>query len=142
MTLLFDEDYQILKDAGLTFTEDEASRFFIFRDFPLPEDVYTANGQVRATVDVLYAVPPDYNTSGGDMFWVHPQLARADSKPIPNIGTTGPNQDSRTYAGVEYTRWSRHWHQPGVRWKPKVDDIRVIIDRITWAFSYPDAKRP
>jgi len=68
MALLFDEDYQIVKDAGLTFTEDEASRFLIFRDFPLPEGVYTANGQVRATVDVLYIIPPDYNTSGGDMF--------------------------------------------------------------------------
>jgi len=139
MALLFDEDYEILKDAGLTVKEDEALRFLIFRDFPLPDGIYTANGQPQTTVNVLYIIPPDYNTSGGDMFWVHPQLARADGNAIAAVN--GAGQDSRIHAGVEYTRWSRHWNRPGVRWKPKIDNIQTIIDRITWAFTYPDAKR-
>lgn len=140
MALLFDKDYEILNDAGLAFTEDEATRFFIFRDFPLPKGIYTASGQARATVDVLYSIPPDYNTSGGDMFWVSPQLERADGQTIAAV--SGSGQDSRIHGGVEYMRWSRHWNQPGVRWKPKVDNIRTVIDRITWAFTYPNAKRP
>jgi len=138
MPLLFDEDYQILNDAGLKFTEDEVSRFFIFRDFPLPEGIYVANNQARTVVDVLYIIPSDYNTSGGDMFWIFPHLARADGRAIPAVG--GPGQDSRMHAGREYARWSRHWNQ-GNRWRPKIDNIQTIIDRITWAFAYPDAKR-
>lgn len=138
MPMLFDEDYTILEDAGLTFTEDETSRFFIFRDFPLPGGIYVAGSGPRMSVDVLYVIPASYNTSGGDMFWVHPRLVRADGKAIPNAG--GPGEDSRTYNGVEYLRWSRHWNNKP--WRPKVDNIQTIIDRITWAFKYPDAKRP
>jgi hypothetical protein len=86
-------------------------------------------------VDVLYVIPPNYNTEGGDMFWVHPYLERADGKAIPNA--TGTGVDTRTSNGIEYLRWSRHWNNRP--WKPKVDNVQKIVDRITWAFAKPDA---
>lgn len=135
MPLLFDSDYEYLEAHRLEVLEDEASRFLIFRNFPLPKGVYTADGEPRDAVDVLYVIPTNYNTAGGDMFWVHPRLQRADGKVIPN--TSGPGEDSRTHAGIEYVRWSRHWNNR--EWKPKVDNIQKIVDRITWAFVHPDA---
>lgn len=139
MTLLFDEDYQMLADAKLAFIEDEALRFLIFTAFPLPEGVYVANGKACSTIEVLYIVPDNYNTGGGDMLWVYPMLTRADGQPIPNTGDGGADQDSRTYNEKEYIRWSRHWNNSP--WKPKVDKVQTIIDRLTWAFKFPDAKR-
>lgn len=137
MPLLFETDYQYLGGIDLDYVEDEASRFLILKKFLLPPGVYRANGHPRAAVDVLYVVPPNYNVEGGDMFWVNPQLERIDGKPIPNI--SGPGQDSRTHNEVEYMRWSRHWNNRP--WRPKVDNIQMIVDRITWAFKHPDAER-
>lgn len=138
MPLLFEDDYNTLRDARLNCEEEESSRFLVFKDFPLPESVYVSDNKSLQAVNVLYIIPPNYNTEGGDMFWVYPRLQRADGVAIP--ATSGPNEDSRTYNGIEYFRWSRHWNKNP--WKPKIDNIQTIIDRITWAFNYPDAKRP
>jgi len=137
MALLFDEDYQILKEAGLEYEEDDESRFLIIKDFPLRKGLYVADGQPVESVNVLYVIPPNYNTQGGDMFWVHPQLGRADGKVIPQIN--GPGQDSRIFNGTEYCRWSRHWNK--TPWKTKKDNIQTILDRIEWALRNPDAKK-
>lgn len=134
MPLLLDSDYAYLADAGLEVIEDEASRFLIFRKFPLPAGLYVVAGAAQQAADVLYVIPPNYNTAGGDMFWVRQPLERADGKAIPNVAELG--QDNRIHGGVEYRRWSRHWNNR--EWKPKVDDIRKIVDRIRWAFEYPD----
>ena len=137
--LLFDFDYEHLKEIGQEIEEDEGSRFLIFKNFPLPEGLYVSEGQPKEAVDVLYVIPENYNTSGGDMFWTFPLLARADGKEIPSIGSGKPNEDSRVHRDREYCRWSRHWNSKP--WKPKVDNIRTIVDRLTWAFANPDAKR-
>lgn len=137
MALLLDEDYAYLTEAGIEFEEDEANKFLIFRNFPLPEGLYNAGADVRTSVDVLYIIPSNYNTTGGDMFWVNPSLTRVDGVVIPAV--SGPGQDSRTHANIEFLRWSRHWgNKP---WKPKIDNVRTIVDRLTWAFTNPDAKR-
>lgn len=137
MSLLFDEDYQILAEAGLAYEEDEASRFLILKGFPLTEGLYVSGGKPISAVDVLNVIPANYNTDGCDMFWVYPQLARADGKAIPQI--SGPNVESRTHNGVEYCRWSRHWNKNP--WKPKVDKVRTILSRIEWALKNPDADK-
>jgi hypothetical protein len=137
MPLLFDSDYDYLKETGQEYVEDEAARFLILKQFPLPAGVFKTGGAPCATVDVLYIIPQNYNTEGGDMFWVNCKLERVDGNPIPNI--SGPGEDSRTQAGIEYLRWSRHWHNKP--WRPKIDDIQQIVDRLAWAFANPDAKR-
>lgn len=137
MGLLFDEDYQVLKEAGLEYEEDDRNRFLILKNFPLREGLYVAGGTPVAAVAVLNVIPSNYNTAGCDMFWVHPQLARADGKAIPAI--SGSGQDSRTHNNTEYCRWSRHWNNHP--WKPKVDKVRTILDRLEWAFKNPDADK-
>lgn len=139
MALLFDDDYAYLKEVGLEYEEDECNRFLLLRMFPLAEELYGSAGNPVNAVDVLNAIPANYNTAGPDMFWVNPQLARADGKPIPNINGRGPGQDSRTYKGVEYCRWSRHWNKNP--WKAKVDNVRTILSRIEWALKNPDADK-
>lgn len=133
MPLLFDADYEYLAANSLRHEEDESTRFLILRDFPLPEGVYISSGQPVPAVDVLYIIPPNYNTEGGDMFWLHPTISRADGGAIPNV--SGPGEDSRTHKDVEFIRWSRHWHNKP--WKAKVDGIEKIVDRLTWAFAHP-----
>jgi hypothetical protein len=137
MPLLFDADYSILKDCGFEYEEDANNRFLVIKNFPLEKGLYVANGNSVEQVEILSVIPSDYNTSGCDMFWVYPQLSRMDGKEIPNI--SGPGQDSRTFDGKEYCRWSRHW-QSGT-WKEKEDNIQKIIDRITWALKKPDANK-
>ncbi|VIO79182.1 E2/UBC family protein [Bradyrhizobium ivorense] len=134
MALLFEEDYQVLNEAGLEYEEDEASRFLVIKNFPLSAGMYVSGGNPVTTVAVLSVIPANYNTAGCDMFWVFPQLARADGQAIPAI--SGPNQNSRIHKGIEYCRWSRHWNkQP---WKPKADKVQKILDRLEWALRNPD----
>jgi hypothetical protein len=138
MGLLFDEDYQYLQKSGLEFEEDENQRFLIIKNYPLPPGLYVYNGTSLEQVEVLWIVPPNYNTSGGDMFWVHPALTRADGKEIPAAAPFGGG-DPRHFRDKEYCRWSRHWPQES--WKPKVDNIMKVVDRIEWALRRPDANK-
>jgi len=72
MALLFDADYNLLRESGMEYEEDEAQRFLIVKNFPLYAGLYAHAGVALEQVEVLYVIPPDYNTSGGDMLWVHP----------------------------------------------------------------------
>lgn len=137
MALLFDEDYRFLQETGLEYEEDANNHFLILKNFPLADGLYVANSQPVNAVDVLNVVPQNYNTAGCDMFWVYPQLARADGKAIPAI--SGHNEDSRTHNGIEYCRWSRHWNT--WPWKAKVDNVRTILSRLEWALKNPDADK-
>jgi Prokaryotic E2 family E len=138
MALLFEEDYQILKDSGLEYIEDETQRFLVIQNFPLPTGLYIHNGTLLEQVEVLWVVPGNYNTSGGDMFWVHPALVRADGNVIPRAAGFGGG-DPRHFQGREYCRWSRHWAEES--WCPKIDNIQKVLGRIDWALRKPDAIR-
>ena len=138
MTLLTDEDYEILKEVGLEFEEDPKQRFLVILNFPLLPDLYSHEGQALDQVEVLWIVPADYNTSGGDMFWVHPPLVRTDGKAIPNTFAFGGG-DPRHHNGKEYCRWSRHWKPTS--WRPKIDNIQKVLDRIEWALKRPDTNK-
>jgi len=138
MPLLFDEDYKILREAGLEFEEDETQRFLIINNYPLPSGIYVYNGTPLSKVEVLWVLPANYNTTGGDMFWVHPALTRADGKAIPAAAVFGGG-DPRHFKGKEYCRWSRHW--PPSNWKAKEDNVQKILDRIEWALRRPDTNK-
>jgi len=84
MALLFDEDYDTLTESGLEWEEDEDKRFLVIKNYPLPCNFYVHNGATVEQIEVLCVIPPDYNSNGGDMFWVNPALVRADGKAIPN----------------------------------------------------------
>ncbi len=138
MALLFDEDYEILAASGLEYEEDVKNRFLVIKDYPLKSGLYEYANEPIDYVDVLVVIPTNYNTSGNDMFWVHPPLSRADKKQIPSAFNIGQG-DSRIYNGREFCRWSRHFkHQT---WNPKIDNIEKILCRIEWALKKPDAQK-
>lgn len=137
MNLLLDEDYEILKEAGLQYEEDANLGFLVLKNFPLPAGFYSFNGTVLETVEVLYMIPTNYNMSGGDMFWTHPFLTRVDGKAIPAMMQFGGG-DARHFKSKEFCRWSRHFGPDS--WKPKVDNVEKILARIEWALKNPDGK--
>ncbi|MBA4409723.1 MAG: hypothetical protein C0397_09920 [Odoribacter sp.] len=134
MGLLFDDDYIILEDSGLTIEEDINSRFLVIKNYPLKEGLYQSNGQSLKEIEVLLIIPSNYNTSGGDMFWTYPKISRIDGVEIPAYGG-----DPRIYNEKTYDRWSRHW-QPQT-WIPKKDNIVKLLSRVEWALQNPNANR-
>lgn len=143
MPLLFDEDYATIKDWGLEYEEDEKARFLVIKNFPAPVNIYVSRDvegkEVKVeNVEVLWLIPSDYNTSGGDMFWFHPAITRKDGQSIPGAAGFGGG-DSRFHNGKEYCRWSRHF--AGNTWTPKVDNILKVLSRIEWVLKNPDTKR-
>jgi hypothetical protein len=137
--LLVDDDYEYLKSCGLEHVEDEGQRYFVFRTFPLPPEMYCHDGVVLTAVNVLVRIPANYNTTGTDMLWLNPPLMRKDGKGIPAAHTFG-NGDPSHFEGQEYCRWSRHYAADS--WKAGIDGVRKIISRIDWALRNPDADQP
>jgi E2/UBC family protein E/multiubiquitin len=133
--LLLDEDYDELRQRGITWEENTASRFLVFKNFPLPADVYT---QERA--DVLVQIPSNYNHDGIDMLWLSPRLTRVNGKEVPEQMPYG-SRNNLHHAGVEFCRWSRHWNQDHNRWRSGIDAIETILRRVVWALEHPDADR-
>lgn len=138
MALILEEDYNILRDSGLEFLEDEKRKLLIIKNFPLKRDLYTYDSKPLSEVEILVKIPTNYNTSGNNMFWTYPVLKRADGKPIPRAGEAGCKYVEK-YEGKEYCRWSRHW--PPNSWKAKVDNVQKILDRVEWALKNPDANK-
>lgn len=138
MSLLFDEDYEILNDSGLDIEEDEINRYLIIKNYPLQKSFYHYNGQVFESVEVLILIPSNYNTCGNDMFWTYPPLSRIDGLPIPAVLGIGGG-DSRFYQEKEYCRWSRHYDSSS--WAPKEDNIQKILGRIEWSLKNPNSQK-
>ncbi|MBS4064737.1 MAG: hypothetical protein KGZ74_09270 [Chitinophagaceae bacterium] len=135
MSLLFPEDYEYLISTGLKFIEDEGNRFLVLQNFPVPEGMYVAPGNIPISqVEVLVIIPSNYNTSGTDMLWTHPAITRSDQGAMPNVNGYGAG-DNRTFMSKEFCRWSRHYD--ATSWKPKVDTIVKILGRIEWALQNP-----
>lgn len=138
MALLFDEDYEILKNSGIEYEEAEVQRFLILKNFPLELGLYSYNDEFLESAEILIVIPPNYNTAGNDMLWTYPELKRTDRTPIPAAFGFGQG-DSRQYNDKEYCRWSRHF--PANSWRPKIDNIQKILDRVEWVLRNPDAKK-
>lgn len=135
MPLLLDSDYERLREAGISFQEDETNRFLVFLGVPLDDPKYNV-----AECDVLVVIPPNYPQAGNDMFWTFPSLSLGDGRPIPQVLGPGGG-DNRVCDGREFCRWSRHW-QPSSSgaWRPGIDDVISIHRRVTWALSHPDCQ--
>lgn len=133
MPLLLDSDYAELQERGISFAEDETRRFLILKNFELPESTYR-----QEVCDVLIVIPANYNQAGNDMFWTHPQLDRLGGASIP--AADGPGANGQEYEGRIFCRWSRHWQSGAGMWKPGLDNVTTILNRITWALNHPDTK--
>lgn len=133
MALLTDEEYALLDQRGITYSEDVQQRCFVFTNYPLPPAMYNVD-----QCDVLVVIPENYNHDGNDMLWTLPRLVRRDGKEIPRTELPG-SQHNRHLQGKEYCRWSRHWNAgtPGA-WRSRKDNIVSIQRRLDWAFQHPD----
>lgn len=135
MPLLFESDYDKLRERNLTYEESERDRFFIFTRFVVPVGMYNV-----PLCDVLVVIPPNYNQDGNDMLWTYPRLERVNGVPIPAASPPGGG-DNRFWMEKEFYRWSRHWNPQGKRvWRPGVDDIISIYRRVDWALRHPDTQ--
>jgi hypothetical protein len=94
--------------------------FVVIEAMPLPPAVFN-----RGHTDVLYIAEANYPFSAMDMFWVEPDLLRAD-------GTIPANAEViEEYLGRSWRRFS--WHRQGV-WKitgnPLLDHHALTEDRL------------
>ncbi len=138
MALLLDEDYDILRDSGLEYSEDEEKKFLIIKNFPLKKGFYEYDNKTLSEVEILVKIPNNYNTAGNNMFWTFPVLKRSDGKPIPRGGELGCKYVIN-YEGKEFCRWSRHYATNS--WKAKVDNVQKILDRVEWSLKNPDSNK-
>lgn len=78
-------------------------------------------------VDVLLRLAPGYPDVAPDMWWVNPDVRRADGMVIP--GTDVREQ----HLGRNWQRWSRHF-QPG-QWQSGIDGLESYLALIRAEFA-------
>lgn len=125
--MLLPADYLLLKEQGQEIEELPDQRFLIFKDFQLPEGVYTVE-----KTNVMVILEKSYPDAGHDMFWLCPILSLVSGMAIPQADNSIQNVN-----GVNYYRWSRHWNEPHTRWQPGKSDVNTIIRRLKWALHNP-----
>lgn len=133
MALLTECDYMELERMQLDVLEDEPKRFLIFKNFQLKPGLY----QVESC-DVIVVIPSSYPQAGNDMFWTYPRLLRSDNAVIPGTLDLGHSQylvHMQTFDGKVFDRWSRHWQVGNQIWRPGRDDVRTIINRLTYVLA-------
>lgn len=109
---ILEGDKQFLQERGFSWETvvDSGRRWFILRDYTLPE------GYQQAKTDIAIEVPTGYPTAQLDMFYCHPHLQRADGRQIP---TTEIRQQIQARS---YQRWSRH-RGASNPWDPLFDSL-------------------
>lgn len=88
----------------------------VLHDFPVPR------GLSSSTVSVLVDLPPGFNATAPDMFWVNPRLT------IDAAGGPAGCQSSRQEYERSWQRWSRHI---GKDWRSSVDTLATYVRYIT-----------
>lgn len=117
LDLLLDEDREFLQESGGQFEVHEENVggsnevHVILKDFKLPDEY------LPSTVDLLFRLPPGYNTAIIDLFWASPWVKlRSGSDPEACSGTGN-------FCGKTWQQWSRHYQG----WRPNVDNLRSFV---------------
>ena len=92
---------------------NDRHRVLLLHGFPIP-DGYTIKSSTAAIV-----IPADYPTQGLDMVYFYPPIIRLDGKEISKTNS------SRTFDGIIYQRWSRHYTI--TRWNPSEDSLATHV---------------
>lgn len=88
------------------------STSLVFHDYPVPE------GLTPSSVSLLIDLPPGFNATGPDMFWVTPRLT------IGGAGEPAGCQATRHEFGQSWQRWSRHI---GAGWRSGIDTLSGYV---------------
>lgn len=123
-----EEDANFLKKLNLSWDSfSEGSRWLILRDYILP------SGYTVEKCDVAIAIPANYPIEQLDMFYMFPNLARADNQ---LIGALSP----QTIEGKQYQRWSRH-RTPLNQWVPGEDNLATHLELMNHSLLEEFTKR-
>ena len=112
-----EEDEESLNALGRPWEtiREGSNQWLLLHEMDFPAGLNHPKGSVAVQI------PPSYPTSGLDMAYFHPHLARVDNKPI------GQTQCMQPIEGKQWQRWSRHYTwQPGVH---SVSTHVVLINR-------------
>lgn len=109
-------DRRYLKEHGIAFEEasDGNQKGVIFKAYHLPDHL------VPEQADVLVLLPSGYPDAPTDSFYAIPIINRKAGGLAPN---TNGNAD---FFGKKWQFWSRH----NKEWRPGVDGIRTVLQRI------------
>ena len=107
------QDTNMLKARGfnLSLIERDGKVYVEFKDFPLPEGVYSMD-----TTNLIIFTSPHYPCASFDMFWTLPELVMKDG-PVPKQAEV-----IETHLGREWRRFSYHPYQ-NVTWNPSDDNV-------------------
>ena len=105
------KDADELKARGfdLSLVERDGQIYLVFKNFPLPEGVYSAD-----TVDLLIFTTPRYPRASFDMFWTESDLILKDGSVPKGADAIEP------YIGRQWRRFSYHPYQ-SEPWDPSKD---------------------
>ena len=114
------KDADELKARGfdLSLVECDDRIYLVFKDFPLPENVYSSNA-----VDLLIFTTPCYPCDALDMFWTESELVLKDGTIPRSAG------DVQTYIGRQWRQFSYHPYQ-NTKWDPSVDNVVKYVGYI------------
>ncbi|MFD2582654.1 multiubiquitin domain-containing protein [Pedobacter vanadiisoli] len=123
-----EEDADFLKKLNLSWDSfSEGSRWLILRDYALPI------GYNVEKCDVAIAIPANYPIEQLDMFYMYPNLVRADRQVI---GALSP----QIIEGKQYQRWSRH-RTPQNQWVPGEDNLATHLELMIHSLREEFTKR-
>jgi hypothetical protein len=116
-------DQQYLAERGIQHEviADSGMVCVVFPKWQLPA------GLSISEADVLIRLAPGYPDIPPDMWWVSPEILRADKSAIPATEVRQPLVD-RTWQ-----RWSRHF-QPG-QWQSGIDGLESYLTLIRSEFA-------
>lgn len=112
-----EDDEESLKALGIPWEtiREGSNQWLLLHEMPFREGFNHRMGSVAVQI------PPSYPTSGLDMAYFFPHLARTDGRPI------GQTQCLQPIDGKQWQRWSRHYV-----WVPGVHSVSthiVLINR-------------
>lgn len=123
-----EEDSDLLKKLNLSWDSFvEGSRWLILRDYSLPA------GYNVEKCDVAISIPANYPIEQLDMFYMYPNLVRADQQAI---GALSP----QSIEGKQYQRWSRHRTELN-QWVPGEDNLATHLELMNHSLAEEFTKR-
>jgi hypothetical protein len=115
-------DQQFLDDRSITHRVEIENGMIcvVLSDWQLPAGFNVAH------TDVLVRLPAGYPDIAPDMWWVAPDIRRADGTPIP------ATEVNEACLGRTWQRWSRHF-EPG-QWQSGIDGLESFLALIRSEF--------
>ena len=113
-------DLESLASRGFVYTiiEDGPKIYILFKDFPLPTEVYNME-----KTDLLIFTTPHYPNAGFDMFWTDETLT------LKNGGIPKQAETIEIHLGKRWRRFS--YHPYNIKpWNPSEDNVVRFVEYV------------